>query len=210
MLLLHRVPWDDTMAKWKGAGGSPPHPMGWHHGWVARFSTTTHTVTPWLRGEVLVILHHVLWDDSVVGQRGPSGSAPPSAAQRISPPPPTGQEGGGGPSDDPAQPGWEAALRHHVAVQRLGPAVLPRPHQVGAGGRTLRCSPPWGGAVPHDPPNAPRRDGSVMLQIDVDTEKGGLTVNHDFLVDFGKEPGGPCMAHEMRYPGGDCTSDIWV
>lgn len=152
MLLLHRVPWDDTMAKWKGAGGSPPHPMGWHHGWVARFSTTTHTVTPWLRGEVLVILHHVLWDDSVVGQRGPSGSAPPSAAQRISPPPPTGQEGGGGPSDDPAQPGWEAALRHHVAVQRLGPAVLPRPHQVGAGGRTLRCSPPWGGAVPHDPP----------------------------------------------------------
>jgi len=49
-----------------------------------------------------------------------------------------------------------------------------------------------------------------MLQIDVDTEKGGLTVNRDFLVDFGKEPGGPCMAHEMRYPGGDCTSDIWV
>lgn len=59
-------------------------------------------------------------------------------------------------------------------------------------------------------PSAPCRDGSVMLQIDVDTERGGLSVNRDFLVDFGKEPGGPCMAHEMRYPGGDCTSDIWV
>lgn len=54
------------------------------------------------------------------------------------------------------------------------------------------------------------RDGSVMLQLDVDTEKGGLTVNQNFLVDFGKEPGGPCLAHEIRYPGGDCTSDIWV
>lgn len=49
-----------------------------------------------------------------------------------------------------------------------------------------------------------------MLQIDVDTENGGLCVNPDFLVDFGKEPWGPARAHEMRYPGGDCTSDIWV
>ncbi|XP_063172835.1 methanethiol oxidase-like [Candoia aspera] len=54
------------------------------------------------------------------------------------------------------------------------------------------------------------REGSVMLQIDVDTENGGLCVNPDFLVDFGKEPWGPARAHEMRYPGGDCTSDIWV
>ncbi|XP_062489847.1 methanethiol oxidase-like isoform X1 [Pezoporus occidentalis] len=53
-------------------------------------------------------------------------------------------------------------------------------------------------------------DGSVMLQLDVDTERGGLTVNRSFLVDFGKEPDGPCLAHEVRYPGGDCTSDIWV
>ncbi|KAM9515001.1 methanethiol oxidase isoform 1-T1 [Guaruba guarouba] len=53
-------------------------------------------------------------------------------------------------------------------------------------------------------------DGSVMLQLDVDTEHGGLTVNRSFLVDFGKEPDGPCLAHEIRYPGGDCTSDIWV
>ncbi|XP_017694993.1 PREDICTED: selenium-binding protein 1 [Lepidothrix coronata] len=54
------------------------------------------------------------------------------------------------------------------------------------------------------------REGSVMLQIDVDTEKGGLAVNKNFLVDFGKEPDGPALAHEMRYPGGDCTSDIWL
>ncbi|XP_077177643.1 methanethiol oxidase-like [Paroedura picta] len=54
------------------------------------------------------------------------------------------------------------------------------------------------------------REGSVMLQIDVDTENGGLCVNKDFLVDFGNEPFGPARAHEMHYPGGDCTSDIWV
>ncbi|KAL6343226.1 hypothetical protein AAG906_021137 [Vitis piasezkii] len=30
------------------------------------------------------------------------------------------------------------------------------------------------------------------------------------FVDFGSEPDGPSLAHEMRYPGADCTSDIWV
>ncbi|CAF2158887.1 hypothetical protein HID58_025403 [Brassica napus] len=52
--------------------------------------------------------------------------------------------------------------------------------------------------------------GSHMLQIDVDTDKGGLSINPNFFVDFGFEPDGPSLAHEMRYPGGDCTSDIWV
>ncbi|KAK2991659.1 hypothetical protein RJ640_025128 [Escallonia rubra] len=52
--------------------------------------------------------------------------------------------------------------------------------------------------------------GSQMLQIDVDTEKGGLAINPKFYVDFGSEPDGPSLAHEMRYPGGDCTSDIWI
>lgn len=52
--------------------------------------------------------------------------------------------------------------------------------------------------------------GSVMLQIDVDTVNGGLTLNQNFLIDFGKEPDGPALAHEIRYPGGDCTSDIWL
>lgn len=54
------------------------------------------------------------------------------------------------------------------------------------------------------------RDGSMLLQIDVDTVKGGLTLNQDFLVDFSGEPGGPVLAHETRYPGGDCNSDIWL
>ncbi|KAE9587846.1 putative transcription factor WD40-like family [Lupinus albus] len=52
--------------------------------------------------------------------------------------------------------------------------------------------------------------GSHIIQIDVDTEKGGLKINNNFFVDFGAEPDGPSLAHEMRYPGGDCTSDIWV
>ncbi|KAF1586781.1 Methanethiol oxidase, partial [Eudyptes moseleyi] len=54
------------------------------------------------------------------------------------------------------------------------------------------------------------KEGSVMLQIDVDTERGGLKVNKNFIVDFGKEPDGPVLAHEIRYPGGDSTSDIWI
>ena len=41
-------------------------------------------------------------------------------------------------------------------------------------------------------------------------DKGGLKLNEDFFVDFGKEPDGPARAHEVRYPGGDCTSDIWL
>ncbi|KAI9114894.1 hypothetical protein K1719_013907 [Acacia pycnantha] len=52
--------------------------------------------------------------------------------------------------------------------------------------------------------------GSHMLQIDVDTEEGGLKINPDFFVDFGAEPDGPVLAHELRYPGGDCTSEIWI
>lgn len=51
--------------------------------------------------------------------------------------------------------------------------------------------------------------GSYLLQLDVDTENGGMTINHDFYIDFGAEPDGPVLAHEMRYPGGDCSSDIW-
>lgn len=53
-------------------------------------------------------------------------------------------------------------------------------------------------------------NGSYLLQIDCDTDRGGLKINDRFYVDFSKEPGGPARAHEMRYPGGDCTSDIWV
>lgn len=52
--------------------------------------------------------------------------------------------------------------------------------------------------------------GGVIAQIDCDTVNGGMKLNEDFLVDFGKEPYGPTLPHEMRYPGGDCTSDIWL
>ncbi len=53
------------------------------------------------------------------------------------------------------------------------------------------------------------KSGSYLLQIDCDTEKGGMTLNKRFLVDFGKEPDGPARAHEIRFPFGDSTSDIW-
>ncbi|NWY08014.1 SBP1 oxidase, partial [Nothoprocta ornata] len=50
------------------------------------------------------------------------------------------------------------------------------------------------------------REGSVMLQIDVDTKAGGLCVNKNFLVDFGKEPCGPALARDIHFPCGDCTT----
>lgn len=78
--------------------------------------------------------------------------------------------------------------------------------------------------------------GGHVVQIDVNTEEGGLVLNENFFVDFGKEPNGPALPHEMRYPGmhvlysmlirlngeddqksifvcflgGDCTSDVWL
>jgi methanethiol oxidase len=54
------------------------------------------------------------------------------------------------------------------------------------------------------------KHGSYLLRVNVDTENGGLALDPDFFVDFSKEPGGPALAHEVRYPGGDCSSDIWV
>ena len=54
------------------------------------------------------------------------------------------------------------------------------------------------------------RQGSLMLQLDADTEQGGLKLNSDFFLDFGQEPEGPARAHEMRFPMGDSTSDVWM
>lgn len=54
------------------------------------------------------------------------------------------------------------------------------------------------------------KQGSYLIKIDCDTENGGISIDSNFFVDFGKEPAGPARAHEMRYPGGDCTSDIWM
>jgi selenium-binding protein 1 len=53
------------------------------------------------------------------------------------------------------------------------------------------------------------KKGSYLMQFDCMPD-GSLTVNENFLVDFAKEPTGPVRAHEIRFPGGDCTSDIWV
>lgn len=53
-------------------------------------------------------------------------------------------------------------------------------------------------------------NGSYIVKLDVDTVNGGMKLDQDFLVDFGQGPDGPVLAHEMRYPGGDCTSDIWL
>ena len=55
-----------------------------------------------------------------------------------------------------------------------------------------------------------RQNGGCMLMVDCDAERGGMSINPDFFVDFGKEPNGPSRCHETRYPGGDCTSDIWL
>jgi methanethiol oxidase len=53
------------------------------------------------------------------------------------------------------------------------------------------------------------KNGSYLVQIDCNTESGGMTLNKRFFVDFGKEPDGPVRAHEIRFPFGDSTSDIW-
>jgi selenium-binding protein 1 len=50
---------------------------------------------------------------------------------------------------------------------------------------------------------------SYLMQFDCNPG-GTLTVNEDFLVEFGKEPTGPVRGHEIRFPRGDCTSDIWI
>ena len=51
--------------------------------------------------------------------------------------------------------------------------------------------------------------GSVMLKADVNPRKGTMELDEDFLVDFGDMPDGPARAHEIRWPDGDCTSDVW-
>lgn len=55
-----------------------------------------------------------------------------------------------------------------------------------------------------------RTNGGCMLRVDCNTDTGGMRINPDFVVDFGNEPNGPSRCHETRYPGGDCTSDIWT
>ena len=70
----------------------------------------------------------------------------------------------GWPADDPTQPGWQTALRHQFALQQLG---------------TTSSTP------------ISAKQGSWLMQIDCDTEKGGLKVNEKFIINFNKEPNGP-------------------
>ncbi|XP_076183640.1 methanethiol oxidase [Ptiloglossa arizonensis] len=54
------------------------------------------------------------------------------------------------------------------------------------------------------------KNGSTMVKLDVNVKNGGLKLDDQFLVDFGADKNDILLAHEMRYPGGDCTSDIWL
>jgi selenium-binding protein 1 len=49
---------------------------------------------------------------------------------------------------------------------------------------------------------------SWLLKVNCDPE-GGMEVDRDFFVDFDDRPGGPARAHEVRLPGGDCTTEIF-
>ncbi|KAF7279210.1 hypothetical protein GWI33_007528 [Rhynchophorus ferrugineus] len=54
------------------------------------------------------------------------------------------------------------------------------------------------------------KEGGRIVKIDIDTQNGGMTLDTNFVVDFSEGEDGPLLPHEMRYPGGDCTSDIWM
>lgn len=54
------------------------------------------------------------------------------------------------------------------------------------------------------------KNGSTMVKLNIDLRNGGFKLDEEFLVDFGAEKDDVLLAHEMRYPGGDCTSDIWL
>ncbi len=41
-----------------------------------------------------------------------------------------------------------------------------------------------------------KQSGSTLVQIDCNTEAGGLEINPNFLIDFGQSPNGPGRAHE--------------
>lgn len=72
------------------------------------------------------------------------------------------------------------------------------------------------------------KEGGRIVKLDIDTVNGGMSLDEDFLIDFSDGVDGPILPHEMRfllteivfsalkpyifcrYPGGDCTSDIWL
>lgn len=56
-------------------------------------------------------------------------------------------------------------------------------------------------------PNVVKKGSGMVL---LDCSEKGMKLNPDFFVDLENEPDGPVRGHEVRYPGGDCSSDIWV
>jgi selenium-binding protein 1 len=50
---------------------------------------------------------------------------------------------------------------------------------------------------------------SWLLRIDCGPN-GGMEIDRDFFVDFHDRPDGPARAHEVRFPDGDSTSDVWA
>jgi selenium-binding protein 1 len=49
---------------------------------------------------------------------------------------------------------------------------------------------------------------SWLLRVDCGPD-GGMELDEDFFVDLSDRPGGPARAHEVRLPGGDCTTEIF-
>ena len=49
---------------------------------------------------------------------------------------------------------------------------------------------------------------SWLLKVNCGPE-GGMEVDREFFVDFDDRSGGPARAHEVRLPGGDCTTEIF-
>ena len=55
------------------------------------------------------------------------------------------------------------------------------------------------------------KSGSYLLQIDCDTEQGRHDTQRETSSSISaRSPTARPGAHEMRFPGGDCTSDIWI
>ena len=49
---------------------------------------------------------------------------------------------------------------------------------------------------------------SWLLRVNCKPD-GGMELDSDFFVDLSDRPGGPARAHEVRLPGGDCTTEIF-
>ena len=55
-----------------------------------------------------------------------------------------------------------------------------------------------------------KKNGGQLLKVNCNNDIGGMMIDKDFVINFKNEPNGPSRCHESRYPGGDCTSDIWI